>query len=76
MLFVGYSMSIIKLKKIVQPMYHVRPIIDVDYYSRENCRANVLCLSDIGCRLSSQRIMFIRYLMSIITLEKIVEPMY
>ena len=26
-------------------MYHGHPIFDVDYYSWENCRGNVLCLS-------------------------------
>ena len=34
--FFGYSTSIIKLKKIVGPMYHVRPIYDVDLKNWEN----------------------------------------
>ena len=50
-MFVRYSMSIITLKKIVEPMYYVRPIFDVDYYTEEDRRANVLCSSDIRCRL-------------------------
>ena len=34
-------MSILILKKIVEPMFYVRPIFDVDYYTRENHRTNV-----------------------------------
>ena len=81
-MFVRYSMSTITLKKIVEPKYYVRPTFNVDYYTSENRRDDVCCSSDIQCRLlnkrksSSQCIMCIRYSMSIITLEKIVEPMY
>ena len=75
-------MSIIALEKIVEPMYQVRPIFDVDYCTRKNLRADVLCSSDIRCRLlhmrksSSRCIGFVQYPMSIIAREKIVEPMY
>ena len=43
-------------------MYYVRPIFDVDYYTEEDRRANVLFL--------------VRYPTSTIAQEKIVEPMY
>ena len=75
-------MSIIALKKIVEPMYQVRPIFNVDNCTRKNLRADVLCSSDIRCRLlhsrksSSRCIRFVQYPMSIIALEEIVEPMY
>ena len=46
-MFVRYSMSIITLEKIDEPMYFARPKFKVDYYTREHCRANVLCTSDI-----------------------------
>ena len=65
-MFVRYSMSIIILKKIVESMYCVCPIFDVDYYTRENSRTNVLCSSDISHRflhwrrLSSQRMILVR----------------
>ena len=44
-------MSIIILEKIIDPMYDVCPIFDVDYYTREHSQANVLCSSDIRRRL-------------------------
>ena len=56
-------MSIITLEKIVEQMYDVCRIFDVDCYTIKDRQANVSCLPDIGCLLSSQRIMFVRYLM-------------
>ena len=50
-MFVQYSMSIITPENIVKPTYYPRPIFDVGYYTRGNSCANVLCLSDIWCRL-------------------------
>ena len=79
---VGYSMSIFTLEKIVEPVYFARPIFNIDPYTKEDCRANVLCSYDIWCRLSHYRksstqcIMFVQYSMSIITLENIVKPLY
>ena len=76
---VGYSMSIFTLEKIVEPVYFARQIFNVDSYTKEDCRANVLCLSDIWCRLfhyrksSTQCIKFVQYSMSIISLENIVK---
>ena len=50
-MFVQYSMSIITLENIVKPMFQARPIFDVDCYPGDNGLADVLCLSDILCRL-------------------------
>ena len=50
-MFVNNWIAIITLEKIVEPMYYVCSILDVDFYTRENCRASVLSLSDIRCRL-------------------------
>ena len=40
-MLVGHSMSILIFKNIVEPMYYACPIFDVDFYSRENHRADV-----------------------------------
>ena len=75
-MFVRYLMSIITLEKIIDPMYNGRPKLDVDYYIREHCHANVLCTSDIRCRLLHWRkswsrcTVFVRYSTSIVALEK------
>ena len=77
-MYVRYPTSIITLEKITEPMHSVRLILYVDYYTRENSRANVLLTSDIRGRSlrekksSNRCIKFVRYSMSIITLEKIV----
>ena len=47
MMFVGYLMSIITLEIIVEQMYYARRIFNVNPNTEENCRVNVLCLSDI-----------------------------
>ena len=65
-MFVRYSMLIITLKKIVELMYYVRPILDVDYCTKEHRRADLWCSMYYVCR----------YSMSIMTLKKMVKPKY
>ena len=50
-MLVRFSTSIIAQEKIVEPMYYVRPIFDVAYYTEEDCRAYILLSSDIWCQL-------------------------
>ena len=34
-MLVRYLMSIFTLEKIIEPMYNIRPIFDVEYYTRK-----------------------------------------